>query len=310
MNYRQKYLSACIAALLGSTSPAWAQTAPNLGAAGNFAVLSAPVSGGAVTTSGSTITGNVGSSGAVTLTDSTITGNVVLTGALTNNGSTFSGTTSPLPDQVATDLNAAYTALSQPCTQTFIDAAFTGVNLSVNSGVICFPAAVTFTNSVLTLRGNGPWIFRVGTEAAGALTGKNFSVVMASGGDACDVFWQVNAATTLTTSAFQGTILAGAAITTTGGTFAGRALAKAGVTMTGTVVTGCDAVPPGGALVYKVEERHGHHKDKDHKKCNQGVGNGPEGCDPGKSNHGNPFWSNDERGGKPGYPGRKDGSKK
>jgi hypothetical protein len=37
-------------------------------------------------------------------------------------------------------------------------------------------------------------------------------------------------------------------------------------------------------------------------KCNQGVGNGPEGCDPGNSNHNQP--SNDENGGTPGNPGR------
>jgi hypothetical protein len=40
-------------------------------------------------------------------------------------------------------------------------------------------------------------------------------------------------------------------------------------------------------------------------KCNQGVGNGPEGCDPGNSNHNQP--SNDENGGTPGNPGRKKG---
>jgi hypothetical protein len=41
--------------------------------------------------------------------------------------------------------------------------------------------------------------------------------------------------------------------------------------------------------------------------CNQGVGNGPEGCDPGNSNHNQP--SNDEDGGIPGSPGRQGGSK-
>ena len=37
-------------------------------------------------------------------------------------------------------------------------------------------------------------------------------------------------------------------------------------------------------------------------KCNQGVGNGPEGCDPGNSDSNQP--SNDEDGGTPGNPGR------
>lgn len=39
-----------------------------------------------------------------------------------------------------------------------------------------------------------------------------------------------------------------------------------------------------------------------HQHCDQGVGNGSEGCDPGNSNHHN--GSNDENGGTPGSPGR------
>jgi hypothetical protein len=271
----QKYFSTCLlatAALLGGASPAWAQTAPSLGTAGDFVVLSGPPApGGAVTTTGSTITGNVGSSGAVTLTDSTITGNVVLTGALTNVGSTISGNTiTPLPAMVVPDFNSAYDALTQTCTQDIAQAAFTDAALSVNSGVICFPAAVTFTRSVLTLTGNGPWIFRTGTgpTLTGGLTGTNFKVVMANGGNACNVYWQVAAAATMTTSVFQGNILAGAGITTTGGTFAGRALAKAGVTMTGTTVVGCNALPPGLGVVCKADERlvckHKKHKKHRH----------------------------------------------
>ncbi len=42
--------------------------------------------------------------------------------------------------------------------------------------------------------------------------------------------------------------------------------------------------------------------------CNQGVGNGPEGCDPGELKQGNPSRSNDELGGTPGNPGRKGGN--
>lgn len=41
--------------------------------------------------------------------------------------------------------------------------------------------------------------------------------------------------------------------------------------------------------------------------CNQGVGNGPEGCDPGNSNQGNPANTNDEAGGTPGNPGKRGG---
>ena len=92
----------------------------------------------------------------------------------------------------------------------------------------------------------------------------------------------------------------GAAITVTSGgtgTFHGRALAKAAVTITGGTLTGCT----GGSL-------GGGHGGK--AKCNQGVGNGPEGCDPGNSNQGDLNRSNDERGGTPGNPGRKGGNGK
>ena len=42
---------------------------------------------------------------------------------------------------------------------------------------------------------------------------------------------------------------------------------------------------------------------------NQGVGNGPEGADPGNSNQGDDANSNDENGGTPGNPGKKGGKK-
>ena len=232
----------------------------------------------------------MGSSGAVTLTSSTVIGNVVYTSAITNTGSTISGTTtSPLNAQVMVDFEEAYLALNQPCTRTFVEAAFTDATLSVNSGVICFPAAVTFTRTVLTLNGNGPWIFRVGTQAAGALTGTNLTMVMANGGDSCDVFWQVNAATSLTTSVFRGTILAGAAITTTGGTIAGQVLARGAVTMTGTTLIGCDSALPGTTAC----KPHKHHKHKHKNKHKKGHGHDDDDDD-GDHHHDND--DDDDRG--------------
>jgi hypothetical protein len=157
-------------------------------------------------------------------------------------------------------------------------------------GIYCVSAEAK--TGVLTLRGgsSASWIIKV---PAGALTGTSFSVVLAGGAQACNVTWWVDAAATMTTSAFQGNILAGAAITMTGGTFNGNAFAGADgvgdVTFTGTAVVGC-------------EGRGSQGQDKE--KCNQGVGNGPEGCDPGNSN--NRRGSNDENGGTPGNPGRRD----
>ncbi|MCA9539140.1 MAG: hypothetical protein KC620_09665 [Myxococcales bacterium] len=46
---------------------------------------------------------------------------------------------------------------------------------------------------------------------------------------------------------------------------------------------------------------------KPHAACNQGVGNGPEACDPGNSNQGDPANTNDEAGGVPGTPGKRGG---
>jgi len=150
-----------------------------------------------------------------------------------------------------------------------------------------------------TLTLNGPadasWLFKIGTTGTGALTGTDFKVVMSGGADPCNVTWWVAEAATMTTSNFIGTILAGAGITVTSGgvgTFNGRALGKAAVTITGGTLTGCTGGSLGGGGTAKA-------------KCNQGVGNGPEGCDPWNSNNRNP--SNDERGGTPGHPGRKGG---
>ena len=299
MNGLQSYLSTgllALASLLGSASPAAAAVAPTLGAASNFAVLSAARGGlGAVTCTNSSITGDVGSSGlpaSVTQTDCTITGAIV----------------APVSTRVLTDFNTTYDKYAKIECTAQLNTAYTGTTLTLAPGVYCNAAGVTFTDTTLTLDAQGDpnavWIFKIGTGGTGALTGTNFSVVMANGGEPCNVYWWVAEAVTLTTSPFQGTILAGAAITMTGlaGTttpFNGNALAKGAVTLTNVAVTACQAsVGPGNSR----------------SKCNQGVGNGPEGCDPGNSNQGtaSPFGpnSNDEVGGVPGNPGRKGGNKK
>jgi len=253
------------------------------------------------TSAGATSTFAVLANAAVTCTDGTITGDVgtfqaAPTGSVTRTSCPITGTVH-VGDGVATQAyNAfldAYAALApkpgDSCTS--LSGTLAGVTLA--PGVYCFDAAATLTG-VLTLDGpaNGIWIFKIGTSGTGALTGTNFSVVMAGGGQACNVTWWVAEATTMTTSAFKGNILSGAAITMTGGTFTGNAWSKADVTIKGTAVVGCAG--SGG-------QGNGNGNGKD--KCNQGVGNGPEGCDPGNSNH--RHGSNDEDGGTPGNPGRK-----
>ena len=294
MNIHQKFLSTYllgIVMLLGGISPAIGQVA--LGKASNFAVLSvAPDNGGAVTCTDSVINGDVGSSGgqaSVTKTNCTINGS----------------TTAPVSNQVVSDFYSAYDDYADiACTGT-LNTAYTNETVTLSPGVYCNEAAVTFTDSTLILDGHGDanatWLFKIGTLGTGALTGTNFSVITTNReDDPCNVTWWVAQAVTMTTSGFQGTILAGAAITMTGlaGTltpFNGNALSKSAVTLTNVTVTGCDSTSGNNG------------NGSSNSQCNQGVGNGPEGCDPGNSNQGNPFRSNDELGGIPGEPGRKGG---
>jgi Ice-binding-like len=241
-------------------------TAPSLGAASRFAVLSAaPGGGGAVTCTGAIINGDVGSSGlpaAVVQTEG-----CVITGAII----------APVSATVLANFNTAYADLANvTCTVNFVQAAFTDATLALDPSpaVNCFTADVTFTRTKLTLNGgvNDTWLIKVGTQAVGALTGTGLSVALPTGASACNVTWWVEAAATMTDSDFRGTLLAGAAITTTRGTFAGRALAKAAVTMTGGSLIGCGAL-----AVPKVKHKcdaddddddndDEHHHDKDHER--------------------------------------------
>ena len=301
MKNLQKYLSTCLiatAALFGVGAPAWAQV--SLGAASGFAVLG----GTNVTSTGGVILGDVG----------VAPGSAV---PFTNTGSTISGATPPATDaaaiQARVDFLSAYAAIQlQSGSAIATPGNLSGLNLP--PGVYGLDAVAKAGTLTLTGPSNGIWIFIVN----GALTGTNFSVVMAGGGDPCKVFWAPSAAATMTTSAFKGNILAGNAIdgsiTLTGGSLAGRVLASVAVTMTDASVIGCKALSGSSCnddckckCKCKKEHEDDHEDDKDHKKCNQGVGNGPEGCDPGNSNHNHS--SNDEDGGTPGNPGRKGGKK-
>ncbi len=258
---------------------ALAAPTPDLGSSGSFAVLA----GTAVTCTNSTVFGDVGvwPGMAITQTSCMI------------NGSVHPG--DAVAKQAYFDFLSAYNALAlMPCDY-IISGNLAGVTL-VQPGVYCVDAASTTTGGVLTLNGssNDAYFFKIGTSGTGALTGTNFTVVM-NGMSQCNVYWWVAEAATMTDSAFQGTILAGAAITITRGTFNGDALAQAAVTMTGATINGCEhALPPVPAK----------------SRCNQGVGNGPENCDPGNSNQGDLGRSNDELGGTPGDPGCKGGNGK
>lgn len=279
-----------VSACSESTAPAAPADSPSIltsaASQSPFAVSSLEASGfavlanAAVTCTDADITGDVGTfladpTGSITLTACPVTGTLHV-----GDGSAIAAYNAFL---------AAYEALAwEPGDEcTLLTGNLDGVTLA--PGTYCFEAAAVLTGT-LTLDGpaNGTWIFKIGTLGTGALTGTNFSVDMAGGGQACNVTWWVADAVTLTDSNFLGNVLAGAAITMTRGTFHGNAWSQADVTITGTATSGCE----GGS---------GNGNDKE--KCNQGVGNGNEGCDPGNSNHKRP--TNDESGGTPGDPGRK-----
>lgn len=215
-----------LAAISGASS-AYAYGAPKLGTTIAYAVLSTEAgTRGAVTCTDSTIDGNVGSSGArpaVVETRCSITGDIV----------------APVTRRVLTDFESAYTQVNNNACQVILSGTQAGAILA--PGVYCFDAAAALTGT-LTLNGNanGVWIFRVN----GDLTGNTFSVLMAGGGQACNVYWAPSGATTMTTSNAKGTILAGQAITITGGSFVGRAFAGKAATLTNTALTTCRPTSP------------------------------------------------------------------
>jgi len=223
MKYHQKHLSTCLlatVALLGVASTTWAQV--SLGTASGFSVLG----GTAVTCTAGSVVGNVGISPGITA-------------SYTNTGCTVAGATPPATNTAAASAHAdflnAYAAIRfQSCIQMpgDLSAQF------LAPGVYCTNAVAKTGTLTLTGPSNGVWIFLVD----GALTGTNFSVVLEGGAEAANVFWAPGAGTTMTTSVFQGNILAGDAvggsITFTGGTLVGRALANVAVTLTTTSVIG------------------------------------------------------------------------
>jgi hypothetical protein len=273
---------------------ALAATAPDLRSASNFAVLSAapyppPPPGGEVTCTTSKINGDVGSSGNAA---SVVQTGCLITGAII----------APVAPVVLTDFNSAYGKYAAiPCTGS-LKTVYTDETLTLTPGVYCNSAAVTFTRTTLTLDGQGHanavWIFKIGTLGTGALTGTNFSVVMAGGGQPCNVYWWIAEAATMTTTTgtkvgFKGTILAGAAITITGNagtptttSFNGDALAKAAVTLKDVNLTGCGIGEGPGNGDGECDDKGDKDKDKGDKDKDKGDKDKDKG-DKDKDKHGN-----------------------
>lgn len=260
-----------------------------------FGVLADSKSGSSASTKFAVI-----ANAAVTCTDGSIVGDVA-TFQATPTGS-FTQTTCPLTGFANVGNEAAraayasfledYADLAPSATTscTLLTGTLDGIILA--PGSYCFAAAAALTGT-LTLIGpsNGEWLFRVGTGGTGALTGTNFSIVLASDANACNVTWWVAEAVTMTTSNFAGNVLAGAAITMTGGTWAGNAWTTADVTNTGTALVGCESTQddqddhdePGKP--HKKCKKHKHH-GKSHAKHNHRDHKERERCERGYSNDG------------------------
>jgi hypothetical protein len=288
MNHLQKHFSACLIALAALFSTAWAQavTAPTLstttssfGAWGETGVTcdTPPV------TPVPTVNGYVGTSGTVyTLVTgfpppSSPSGSCTLLGTVQINATT-------VKDELFTPTTGLYSQLlNTPCPA---DTALTVHNLSgelggktLPPGVYCISGVATLNAGTLTLDpaatggdGGTVWIFAGGSITTAGTAAVRSKVVMAPGGNMCNVYWALSSTLTLSLTDFVGNVLAGTAITFTGSSLAGRAFGQSDVTMTaGSSITSCGAAGGGngnGDGNDKDKDHHDkdhHDKDKDHK---------------------------------------------
>jgi hypothetical protein len=218
----------CLTAFLGfvpllfGSAPVWAQSAPSLGDAQDFAVL-----GGSTVTvagTGTVITGEVGTSPGTSITGIPAGGTVVAP------FTTHSTDAAAIAAQAST--TALYTALVGTGSATALGMELGGQTL--NPGTYSFSSTANIASgTTLTLDGAGVYIFKVGS----AITSNVHSnVVLVNGASPSNVFWQVTSAATINGVTFSGTIVAQAAITLGVGNFlSGRALTTAAgaVTMAG-----------------------------------------------------------------------------
>lgn len=289
MNQRHFSPSRIALAVLLAAAPmaAWAATAPSLGTASSFAAL-----GGAGVTCTSpipalpaiTVTGDVGS---LLAAPSSVTGFPGFTpGALP---CSLSGTVVLGASAAHADFMTAYNTLASnlPADGNVCPSGDPTHNLvgdigtqTLSPGVYCITGVATLTGQ-LTLDltasgggdGSGVWVFKGDsslTPIGGATPELRSKVVMANGGDACNVYWQLGTAATFVNTDFVGNVLAGSNITFAGSTLAGRALASIeSVTMTGSSITSCGASGGNGNGEDDDHDghnghHHGHDKDKHH----------------------------------------------
>lgn len=233
MKYENWILSTVVAAALAGFLPQ-SKAAISLGSADSFGVLGAST----VTSTGNTVVN--GDLGLYPGTSITGFGPGIVNGAIHQ--------TDAVAQNAQADALTAFNSLAGEAPT----ATLTGQNLgglTLTPGVYFFSSSADLTGT-LTLNGNGPYHFQIGstlTTAAGSSTLPGSSVVLTGGAQPCQVFWQVGSSATIGTySDFVGTILASASITAnTGAIVDGRLLAlNAAVTLDDNLITVPTCVVP------------------------------------------------------------------
>jgi hypothetical protein len=272
--------------VLSMGSLAWAQTAPPLGTAANFAVLGTTTVTNATTPPGppafTTITGDLGlSPPGVSVTGFSLVPGVnrIVVGPPPATGVTgglgvVTGTIH-VGDAVAllahADATKAYAALlGQTCNPANNLSGQDLGGLTLTPGVYCFDSSAQLTGT-LTLTGNGVYVFQIGSTLTTATAS---SVVLTNGALCGNVFWQVGSSSTLGLgTSFAGNLIAFTSDTvTTGVSVAGRVFALGGaVTLdTNNITAGACASNSGGGGgghdhdgCKNDNDDHGKDKDKD-----------------------------------------------
>ncbi len=185
-----------------------AGTAPSLGAAGTFGVLSSSTITAA---SASTVNGNLG-----------ISPGTAITGPITVSGTRHVADTTAATAH--TDATTAYNALQSQTCDTTVTSDLGGKTLT--PGVYCSGSSMGLIGT-LTLSGVGVYIFQMGSTLTTATDSK---IILTGGATADNVFWQVGSSATLgTATSFAGTIIAQASITSSSNTqTTGRLIALTG----------------------------------------------------------------------------------
>jgi hypothetical protein len=223
MRSRLVVLTVIAAALLSVAAPASAQTAPSLGAAQSFAVLSGTAS---VTNTGpSSLSGDLGTSGVAGITGFPPG---TMTGALHNGDSVAA---QAQLDAITAPTSALINLQGQACTASF-GATIIGVGTLI-PGVYCYTSTLGLTGTLTLDAQNNPgavFIIKVGSSLT---AGVGSIVQLINGAQPCNVFWAVTTDATVGVGAsFAGNLLVGRDISaSTGARLSGRALAGRAVTL-------------------------------------------------------------------------------